>query len=240
LAKTIYDYWFVQFDFPDENGKPYKSSGGKMVYNQELKREIPAGWEVKKLGNFGVFKNGVNYDPSQPGDTLAKIVNVRDISKSSIFIHSQELDSINLTLKEVNNYLVSNQSILIARSGIPGSTRLITDYCENTIYCGFIICFEVNDLVMKLPLFFFLKKIEKAMNSQSGGTIMKNINQGSLKSLELPLPKELFNSSSLINFNNKIEPILQKINLIDKQNQQLTQLRDWLLPMLMNGQITVK
>ncbi len=50
LAKTIYDYWFVQFDFPDENGKPYKTSGGKMVYNEVLKREIPEGWEVKKLG----------------------------------------------------------------------------------------------------------------------------------------------------------------------------------------------
>ena len=117
---------------------------------------------------------------------------------------------------------------------------MITDYCENTIYCGFIICFEVNDLVMKLTLFFFLKKIEKAMNSQSGGTIMKNINQVTLKSLQLPLPKEPFNNSFVRTFNNKIEPIFQKINLINKQNQQLTQLRDWLLPMLMNGQITIK
>ena len=62
LAKTIYDYWFVQFDFPDENGKPYKSSGGKMVYNQELKREIPAGWEVKKLGK--ILKTGLGGTPS--------------------------------------------------------------------------------------------------------------------------------------------------------------------------------
>ncbi|OBQ11865.1 hypothetical protein [Anabaena sp. AL09] len=80
LAKTIYDYWFVQFDFPDENGKPYKSSGGKMVYNQEFKREIPAGWEVKKLGNFGVFKNGVNYDPSQPGERLFENFFVWDLT----------------------------------------------------------------------------------------------------------------------------------------------------------------
>jgi len=240
LAKTIYDYWFVQFDFPDRNGKPYKSSGGEMVCNKECDRAIPAGWKVRDLGDFGIFKNGVNYDPSQPGDTLAKIVNVRNISGSSIFIHSQELDSIYLTLKEVNNYLVTNQSILIARSGIPGSTRLITDYIENTIYCGFIICFEVNNENLKLPLFFFLKNIEKTISSQSGGTIMKNINQSILKSFKLPLPKDPLSSDLVQNFKNKIEPILQKINLIDKENQQLTQLRDWLLPMLMNGQISIK
>jgi type I restriction enzyme S subunit len=56
IAKTIYDYWFVQFDFPDVNGKHYKSSGGKMVWNEELKRKIPAGWEVKKLGDYALIK----------------------------------------------------------------------------------------------------------------------------------------------------------------------------------------
>ncbi|MFM6248123.1 MAG: hypothetical protein ACKPEQ_03050, partial [Dolichospermum sp.] len=63
LAKTIYDYWFVQFDFPDENGKPYKSCGGKMVYNQELKREIPAGWEVKLLGEVLTIVRGSSPRP---------------------------------------------------------------------------------------------------------------------------------------------------------------------------------
>ena len=58
MAKTLYDYWFVQFDFPDESGKPYKSSGGKMVYNETLKREIPEGWEVKKLGEYSIVKKG--------------------------------------------------------------------------------------------------------------------------------------------------------------------------------------
>ena len=61
LAKTIYDYWFVQFDFPDANGKPYKSSGGEMMYNEKLKREIPEGWEVKTLSSILSFSNGINY-----------------------------------------------------------------------------------------------------------------------------------------------------------------------------------
>jgi type I restriction enzyme S subunit len=249
LAKTIYDYWFVQFDFPFDfaqgkpsaDGKPYKSSGGEMVcVDGGGDRAIPAGWEIKDLGEFGVFKNGVNYDPSQPGDTPAKIVNVRNISKASIFIQNHDLDTINLTSREVNNYLVSDKSILIARSGIPGATRLISDYIKNTIYCGFIICFEVEDPNLKLPLFFFLKKIEKAMNSQSGGTIMKNVNQGTLKSLKVLLPKGVSTNHLIKLFNNTIEPIFKKINLIDEENQQLTQLRDWLLPMLMNGQVSIK
>lgn len=62
LAKLIYDYWFVQFDFPNENGKPYKSSGGKMVWNEELKREIPEGWEVKPISSFINVICGVTYN----------------------------------------------------------------------------------------------------------------------------------------------------------------------------------
>jgi type I restriction enzyme S subunit len=91
MAKTLYDYWFVQFDFPDKKGKPYKTSGGKMVWNEELKREIPEGWEVKRIEDFGEFKNGINYDPSLEGDTDAKIINVRNISSSNLFVSQYDL-----------------------------------------------------------------------------------------------------------------------------------------------------
>jgi len=251
MAKTLYDYWFVQFDFPmtkeqaDEigkpaaAGKPYKSSGGKMVYNKELKREIPEGWEVYNLDEFGSFKNGINYDPSDPGNTNAQIINVRDISSSSIFISTNELEEIQLKEKEVKKYLVSENSIIIARSGIPGATRLINDYKENTIFCGFIICLNVEDINLKNILFFYLKLIERAMTNQSAGTIMKNVSQGTLKEIKIALPKDFKNNiiNKLMLF---INPIFQKISLVNKENQQLTELRDWLLPMLMNGQVTLR
>ena len=67
MAKALYDYWFMQFDFPDQNGKPYKSSGGKMVYNPELKREIPEGWGVEKLKYFLTIKNGKDHKNLQDG-----------------------------------------------------------------------------------------------------------------------------------------------------------------------------
>lgn len=236
MAKTIYDYWFVQFDFPDAKGKPYKTSGGKMVWNKELKQEIPEGWDSKNLNYFGDFKNGINYDPSIAGDTIANIINVRNISSSSLFIQKSTLDQICLQGENVQKYLVSNDDILIARSGIPGATRLMYEYNENTIYCGFIIRFRVSNPVYKNYLFFSIKNIEKASTAKSAGTIMQNINQESLNRLILIDPKDY-----LINkFNEFITPIFNKMNNINNENQQLTSLRDWLLPMLMNGQVKVK
>jgi len=236
MAKTLYDYWFVQFNFPDKNGKPYKSSGGKMVWNEELKRKIPEGWGVKKLEILGEFKNGINYDPSLKGDTKVKIINVRNISSSSWFISQYDLDEIILEGKNVKNYLVTNKDILIARSGIPGASRLIYEYEQNTIYCGFIIRYQVYDISYKNYLFFSLKDLERSTTSKSAGTIMQNVNQDTLKRLHLAIPNETL----VLNFNKFISPIFQCLNENQKENQTLSSLRDWLLPMLMNGQVKVE
>lgn len=241
MAKTLYDYWFVQFDFPDPStnsgqaGKPYKSSGGKMVWNEELKREIPDGWEVKRIGDFGEFKNGINYDPSLEGNTDAKIINVRNISNSNLLVSQFDLDTIRLQKSNVDNYLVTDKDILIARSGIPGATRLMLEFAENTIYCGFIIRFQVNNLIEKNYIFYFLKNMEKNTTSKSGGTIMPNVNQETMKRMLVIEP----NVKIVIKFNEFINPIFKKMNRIIQENQKLTELRDWLLPMLMNGQVKV-
>lgn len=237
MAKLIYDYWFVQFDFPDEEGKPYKSSGGKMVYNEELKREIPGGWEVRKLGTLGNFKNGVNYDPSNPGEIACPIVNVRNISASSYFLKNEDLDTIYLRESDVRKYAVHEGSIIIARSGIPGATRLISDFEKNTLYCGFAIHYELENLIQKIPVFFYLKSIEQMIKNGSGGTILKNVNQATLNDLSIVLPTK---NQVIDTFNGIIDPMFDKINLIQKENQKLSDLRDWLLPMLMNGQVKVK
>ena len=235
MAKMLYDYWFVQFDFPNAEGKSYKTSGGKMVWNEELKREIPEVWEVEKLGDYGDFKNGINYDPEIEGDTLAKIINVRNISGSSLSISPYDLDDIYLKGKDVEKYLLTERDILIARSGIPGATRLMLEFDDNTIYCGFIIRFQVQDFQYKNYLFYNLKNLEKSATAKSAGTIMQNINQDTLKNLKFIFPNE----EIIVNFNKIIQPIFLKIKDINKENQNLTSLRDWLLPMLMNGQVTV-
>ena len=226
MAKTLYDYWFVQFDFPfdfaqgkpDKNGrctepaevKPFKTSGGKMVWNEGLKREIPEGWEVKRIGDFGEFKNGINYDPSLEGNTDAKIINVRNISSSNLFVSQFDLDTIRLQKSNVDKYLVTDKDILIARSGIPGATRMMLEFAENTIYCGFIIRFQVNSIIEKNYLFYFLKDMEKNTTSKSGGTIMPNVNQDTMKRMLVIEPNE----KVVIKFNEFINPVFRKMNEI--------------------------
>jgi len=236
MAKTLYDYWFVQFEFPNADGKPYKSSGGKMVYNETLKREIPEGWEVKRLELLGNFKNGVNYDPSKPGLIPCPIINVRNISNSSFFIRNDDLDVIYLNQNDVNKYAVNEDSIIIARSGIPGATRLINNHSPNTLYCGFAIHYQLENTKLRNYIFFFLKSIEENINKGSGGTIMKNVNQATLNNLKITIPP----IDIIQKFNETIDSIFQKILNIEKQNQELAALRNWLLPMLMNGQVRVE
>lgn len=235
MAKTLYDYWFVQFDFPDQNGKPYKSSGGKMVYNPELKREIPEGWGVEKLGDMAQFKNGINYEKTSSGSEKVKIINVRNISSSTIFINQTDLDEIVLENDKSTNFIVNEGMILITRSGIPGATRLVSELEAKTVYSGFIIASEVNDLIYKNLIFYYLKNVEEVLKNQSAGTIMKNISQSALTDMAVSLPPQ----NVLLKFNSIIDNLLEQMKNIQRQNQELTKLRDWLLPMLMNGQVKV-
>ena len=236
MAKTLYDYWFVQFDFQDQNGKPHKSSGGKMVYNQELKREIPEGWGVEKLGELAQFKNGINYEKTSSGSEKVKIINVRNISSSTIFINQTDLDEIFLENDKSTNFIVNEGMILITRSGIPGATRLVSELEAKTVYSGFIIASEVNDLIYKNLIFYYLKNVEEVLKNQSAGTIMKNISQSVLTDMVVSLPPQ----NLLLKFNSIIDNLLEQMKNVQRQNQELTQLRDWLLPMLMNGQVKVK
>jgi len=235
MAKTLYDYWFVQFDFPDPNGKPYKSSGGKMVYHPELKREIPEGWGVDKLGELAQFKNGINYEKTSSGSEKVKIINVRNISSSTIFINQTDLDEIFLENDKSTNFIVNKEMILITRSGIPGATRLVSELEAKTVYSGFIIASEVNDLINKNLIFYYLKNVEEELKNQSAGTIMKNISQSVLTDMTVSLPPQ----NVLLKFNSIIDNLLEQMKNVQRQNQELTQLRDWLLPMLMNGQVKV-
>ena len=236
MAKTLYDYWFVQFDFPDQNGKPYKSSGGKMVYNPELKREIPEGWGVEKLGELAQFKNGINYEKPPSGSEKVKIINVRNISSSTIFINQTDLDEIFLENDKSTNFIVNEGMILITRSGIPGATRLVSELEAKTVYSGFIIASEVNDLIYKNLIFYYLKNVEEVLKNQSAGTIMKNISQSVLTDMVVSLPPQ----NVLLKFNSIIDNLLEQMKNVQRQNQEFSQLRDWLLPMLMNGQVRVE
>ena len=235
MAKTLYDYWFVQFDFPDENDKPYRTSGGAMEWNEQLKREIPKGWDCSELGKFCSFRNGINYEKDVSRDKKYRIVNVRNISASSLLLNKDELDEIYLPSSLAERYLLSNKDIIIARSGTPGATRLLKSNSNMVIFCGFIICGTPHNENTQSYLSFVLKGYEGTSATKTGGSILQNVSQDTLKSIVICMPPD----SILLTFNAQIEPIIQTIQKKIEENNVLTRLREWLLPMLMNGQATV-
>lgn len=236
MAKRLYDYWFVQFDFPDENGRPYKSSGGKMVWNETLKREIPEGWEVKRLGDICSFRNGINYEKNNVGNKNYKIINVRNITSSSLFLNQNEFDEICLPSNLADSYIIHDNAILIARSGSPGATRIINNVEPNVIFCGFIICMENFDKGYKMYLAYNLKTLENTNATKTGGSILQNVSQDTLKRVVIIIPP-----TQVVNhYNDYISSNNYQYNLIMKQCIYLTSLRDRLLPLLMNGQVVVE
>lgn len=235
MAKMIYGYWFLQFEFPNKDGKPYKSFGGKMVWNKKLQKMLPFNWKELSIDEIGTLKNGINYKKKVMGDKEYKIVNVRNMSDSSLLLDKSALDTISLISSEADKYLLLNNSILIARSGIPGAIRILNDI-EDTIYCGFIICLSLKSLENRNYLVYSLKNHENTFTSSSGGTILKNVSQDILKKIYIPMPPQ----DILKKFNQKIDSIFETIDYNLKENEKLRDFRDYLLPLLMNGQVGFK
>ena len=236
MAKTIYDYWFLQFEFPNESGEPYKSSDGEMIWNDILKKKIPEGWEVKKLQDLVKLGNGINYSKDTSGDNLYKIVNVRHITSSSLLINDRSLTKISLPNTNIDKYLVNNNDILIARSGTPGAVRILTSTSEQILFAGFIIHCLPNNPALRWYLMYSLKKLEGTNATTTGGSILQNVSQTTLKSISIILPT----TPIIEKFNQQITPIVEQLENLLKESQQLKSLRDFLLPMLMNGQVTIK
>ena len=235
MAKSLYDYWFVQFDFPDGNGKPYRTSGGEMVKSELTKELIPSGWEHKKLNNVCSLRNGINYDKTIDGDQEYRIINVRDISSSSTLINENALDAISLPSRLASKYTITEQDIIVARSGTPGATRLLLKPKEQTIFCGFIICCTPREASMRLYLTHTLKRLEGTSATKTGGSILQNVSQETLKSLSVVIPDE----NVIRQFNEIVSPWYDCMQKLTEENNILSELRDWLLPMLMNGQAVI-
>ena len=208
MAKTLYDYWFVQFDFPDQNGKPYKSSGGKMVYHPELKREIPERWGVEKLSHFLTIKNGKDHKHLQDG-------------KFAVYGSGG-------VMRTVTDYLYSGESILFPRKGTLNNVMYVNEkfWTVDTMFYS-----EVNKNNSALYVFYSVKDID--FNKLNTGTGVPSMTSSILYDLSIIVPEE----NILEKFNTIVKRNYETIKLNNIQNQELTQLRDWLLPMLMNGQV---
>lgn len=230
MAKTLYDYWFVQFDFPDANGKPYKSSGGDMVFDETLKREIPKGWEVKSLKDvlLNCSDNIKSEDltsnmPYTPIDSLPM--------RKMTFSDFQKIENARTSLicYSFNDILIGAMRVYFHRvciapfDGITRSTTIVLKPKKQN----------------HLPFLYQLCNEEKTINFASKvsiGTQQPYVNWvNGLAEYKFAMPNlELIERYSI-----KIMPLIKSVITREKQNHHLTQLRDFLLPMLMNGQVSV-
>jgi type I restriction enzyme S subunit len=250
MAKTLYDYWFVQFDFPDANGKPYKSSGGEMVYDTVLKRDIPKGWEVKNLSSFiGNDKSGDWGKENEEGNYIQKVECVRGADINGIN-GKGEIKAPTRYILEKNSHkiLAPNDFVVEISGGSPvqstGRIACITDDVlqrfSNPLICS-NFCKAVS-LKSSDEVFYFLCSWNRAYDNSilfsfEGKTsgIKNLLFDDFVTAYMVAKPTD----SLLKDFNEKISLFEKKRQENLKQNQELAQLRDWLLPMLMNGQITV-
>ena len=240
MAKTLYDYWFVQFDFPDQNGKPYKSSGGKMVYHPELKREIPEGWGVEKLDDLGTIVGGSTptksiSDNFTKGGEGYSWITPNDLSnnKGNKFIKNGEIDVTVRGLKDASLKLYPEGTVLMSSRAPVGYLAIATK--ELTINQGFK-SFIPDKKYEKNYIYYTLQNCLKVIEQNASGSTFKEISATVLKDITIIQP----NLDIVKKFEEKVSSINSYIKVNEEQNQELTQLRDWLLPMLMNGQVKVE
>ena len=234
MAKTLYDYWFVQFDFPDENEKPYKSSGGKMVYSKELKREIPEGWEVCRLENIedniitGKTPPKINpeyFDGDIPFITIGDI-------RGNMHITSTEETLSKLGADYQSSKYINKGALCVSCIASPGLIGFATKLSQTNQQINSIECKKEEN---SFYLYFALNNFFNASKAKTGNTF-PNMNKGDFADIKLIKPNEQI----LLTFGKKIKSSIEQIYINSKQNQELSKLRDWLLPMLMNGQVSVK
>ena len=231
MAKQLYDYWFVQFDFPNEEDKPYKSSGGAMVWNEKLKREIPQGWTAAKIKDVAQ-----TYSGGTPTSTNSEYYDGGDIP----WINSGELN--NPIITSTTNYIteegLNNSSaklypqntVLVALYGATaGKVSLLSfEACSNQAVCGVI----PQNKIMTTYIRYYLSSLYEHFITLSSGSARDNISQDTIKNTILPIPQEKI----LKEFSDAVAPIISKIIANQKEMETLTKQRDELLPLLMNGQ----
>jgi len=228
MAKTLYNYWFVQFDFPDKNGKPYKTSGGKMIYSEELKKEIPEGWEVRQMNQL-LKKNTEKFNLNIKNHDLDTIDLSVMPSATMCLNEKSSSSSFDTNLFKLNKYDILFGGIrpYLLKAGFSPFDGLVTGTVhsfrvKDQNEYNFAIITMVHDSMFKFAV------------SNSKGTKMPVVGADDLLCYKVAYNKDVIKKfNELISFKEIISH-----NIIE--NQKLSELRNWLLPMLMNGQVKVK
>lgn len=240
MAKTLYDYWFVQFDFPNEKDKPYKSTGGKMVWNEVLKREIPLGWEVESIEKCCsiidcLHAKKSDWEFEEDRYYLLQLENIKDDGlldlTNKYFVTKAEYQ------KWTSRIEVIEDDILITNAGRVAATAQVPKDIKTGIGRNITAIRPISINPTYLFLSFRgldMKRLIK-WNTDSGA-FFSSFNVKGIKKLFVTRPKGDIENK----FEEIVKPFRHKRELNNIENQDLSELRDWLLPMLMNGQIQVQ
>lgn len=238
MAKTLYDYWFVQFDFPDENGRPYCTSGGEMVWNAQLKREIPKGWKAGTVGQLGDVVSGgtptTTHEDYYCNQGIAWIT-PNDLSgnENKMFISHGERDITQSGLDNSSAVLMPKHSVLLSTRAPIGYLAISNnEICTNQGFKSIV----PNAGYHEYFIYYLLKRNVSAIAQQGVGTTFKEVSKDTLSNFAVPLPSKILAN----NFAEKVTPLCEKRCVLEEENRELERLRDWLLPMLMNGQARVE
>ncbi|MDB4222782.1 restriction endonuclease subunit S [Granulosicoccus sp.] len=240
VVKNLYEYWFVQFDFPDANGKPYKSSGGTMQYNKRLKREVPSGWADANLGEYITLERGVTYGRpdvlDQNGDEALGVLRATNLTGN--FVDVENLVYLPKSIVNASQRLKHFDTLMVMSSGSKEHVG------KNGIYffreqVGFgAFCSKIvpkNQTTFFINSFLQSKWFKTYIRNQCLGTNINNLTGNHIIGCDIVSPPPKL----IQTFESRVRPIFEQISANRQENQSLTSLRDWLLPMLMNGQVTV-
>jgi len=245
MAKLLYDYWFVQFDFPITaaqsaamrkphiKGKPYRASGGKMIYNEALKREIPDGWEGGNILAISEIGGGATPSKKAPEFWGGEVPFFTPTdAKSEPFCLDTEDHITQLGLGNSATRLYPQGTLFITARGSVGKAMIISRAMAMNQSC-YALC--PHDGVGSAFLYFHTLSLMDYLHAKSSGSVFNSIVTNDINFTPAVVPA----FQQLTSFNEVAEPMFKSILTHQEQNQQLTKLRDWLLPMLMNGQVTV-
>ena len=229
LARQLYDYWFVQFDFPDESGRPYRTSGGKMVWNNRLKRNIPEHWEVVNIFDSVDVQYGFPFstDSFVDQDSDVPVVRIRDILNGTVSAYSTE--------QVGEKYRLSTGDLIL---GMDGNFHMNL-WCDNKSFLNQrCVRFRQKDnsAVSTLQVMYEIAPYIRAKEQVAKGSTVGHLSDKDLKDLWImtPLNNKYFSASSTLNHISNL--------IIENRREisELTKLRDDLLPILLNGQVSIR
>ena len=236
MAKQLYDYWFVQFDFPNEEGKPYKSSGGAMVYNERLKREVPIAWEVENLIDFAEIKNGATPSTADEANYGGDIVWItpKDLSdQQSKFVYQGERNITKQGFDSCSTSMLPTNSVLMSSRAPIGLVSIAKhEVCTNQGFKSFI----PKSISDSIYLYYYIKHHIKQIEQLGTGTTFKEVSRDDL--CKFPIltigAKDIY-----VQWIELQNGIADKQLALTKEIAALTKQRDELLPLLMNGQASI-